>query len=63
MQCVRCWLLAATLVLLSVAGVDMEYLQADNLNLLPPDEHNLVLNGGMRGIYLCRLLLSVIFAA
>lgn len=43
------------LLLLSVAEVDMEHLQAENLNLIPPDEHNLVLNRGMRG----RLSLSV----
>lgn len=51
MKCVRCWLPAAALLLLSVTGVDMEHLQAENLNLLYPDAHNVVLNQGMRGIY------------
>ena len=53
MRCERRWLpTAALLLLLSVARADMEHLQAENLNLLPPDEHKLVLNRGMRGIYL-----------
>lgn len=53
MTCLRCWLTAVALLLLSVARVNMEHLQAENLNLLPPDEHNLVLNRGMRGILVC----------
>lgn len=48
MKCLRCGLLAGLLLLLSLAGVDMEHLQAENLNLLPQHEHNLVLNRGMR---------------
>ncbi|TMS21089.1 Fibrinogen-like protein 1-like protein [Larimichthys crocea] len=48
MGCLRCWLPAVALLLLSVAEVDMEHLQAENLNLILPDEHNLVLNRGMR---------------
>ncbi|KAF3701320.1 Fibrinogen-like protein 1-like protein [Channa argus] len=48
MKCLRCWLPAVALLLLSVAGVNMGHLQAENLSLLPPDKHNLVLNRGMR---------------
>lgn len=59
MKCSRCWLPAAALLLLGVAGVVMEHLQAENLNLISPDEHNLVLNPGMRGIYMLILSLSV----
>ncbi|XP_061651745.1 fibrinogen-like protein 1-like protein isoform X1 [Phyllopteryx taeniolatus] len=36
------------LVLLSLFGVNMEHLQAENLHLLPPDRHNVVMNLGMR---------------
>lgn len=50
MKCLRCCLPAGTLLLLSVAGVIMAHLQAENLNLLPQDKHNLVLNLGTRGI-------------
>lgn len=49
MRCLKRGLLAGLLLLLSLAGVDMEHLQAENLNLLPQHEHNLVLNRGMRG--------------
>lgn len=52
MRCLRCWVpAAAALLLLSAAGVNMEHLQAQNLHLLPPDEHILVRNREMRGIY------------
>lgn len=44
------WLLIAT-ALLMLSGVDMEHLHAENLNLLHPHEHNLVLNGGFTGTY------------
>ncbi|KAK5604224.1 hypothetical protein CRENBAI_020989 [Crenichthys baileyi] len=45
----RCWLLAvATVLLLCVTGADMEHLQAENLNLLPINVHNTVLNRGMK---------------
>ncbi|XP_040054901.2 fibrinogen-like protein 1-like protein [Gasterosteus aculeatus] len=44
-----CWLLAeALLLLLGVTGVVGERLQAENLILLPPDAHDVVLNRGMR---------------
>lgn len=47
-----CWLLAeALLLLLGVTGVVGERLQAENLILLPPDAHDVVLNRGMRGAY------------
>lgn len=59
MKYLRCLSPAVVLLLLSVTGLDMEHLQAENLNLLSPDEHKLVLNRGMRGIYLCRLSLPV----
>ncbi|KAG7510234.1 hypothetical protein JOB18_016574 [Solea senegalensis] len=48
MRRLRCRLQAATLLLLCVAGVTAEHLQAENLHLLPPDEHNLVRNRQMR---------------
>ncbi|XP_014863754.1 PREDICTED: fibrinogen-like protein 1-like protein [Poecilia mexicana] len=45
----RCWLLSvATMLLLCAARADMENLQAENLNLLPIDEHHKVLNRGMK---------------
>ncbi|XP_047202078.1 fibrinogen-like protein 1-like protein isoform X2 [Girardinichthys multiradiatus] len=45
----RCWLPAmATVLLLCVTGADMEHLQAGNLNLLPINVHNMVLNRGMK---------------
>ena len=47
-----CWLPTAAVLLLTVTGVDMEHLQAENLNILPPNKHNMVLNHGMAGIYL-----------
>lgn len=50
-------MLAAALLMLN--GIDMEHLQAENLNLIPPHAHDLVLNRGMGGIYLQTLLLSV----
>lgn len=53
MKCLRFCLPAVALLLLSVAGVNMAHLQAENLNLLPQDKHNLVLNRGMRGIRAC----------
>ncbi|XP_061824916.1 fibrinogen-like protein 1-like protein [Nerophis lumbriciformis] len=43
------WLRQGVLVLmLSLHGVNMEHLQAENLHLLPLDQHNVVLNQGMR---------------
>ncbi|MEQ2233503.1 hypothetical protein ILYODFUR_022507 [Ilyodon furcidens] len=45
----RCWLPpVATVLLLCVTGADMEHLQAENLNLLPINVHNMVLNRGMK---------------
>lgn len=32
-----------------IRGVDMEDLKAENANLIPPHEHNSVLNRGMKG--------------
>lgn len=52
----RWWVIAAALLMLS--GVDMEHLHAENLNLLHPHEHNLVLNRGIRGTYGYMLSLS-----
>lgn len=52
------WLLIAT-ALLMLCGVDMEHLHAENLNLLHPHEHNLVLNPGVTGTYVYRLSLSI----
>lgn len=52
------WLLIAT-ALLMLSGVDMEHLHAENLNLLHPHEHNLVLNSGFTGTYVYRLSLSI----
>lgn len=57
MKSLRWWMPAVALLMLG--GVDMEHLQAENLNLIPPHEHNLVLNRGMRGIDLRALSLSV----
>ncbi|KAG7237290.1 hypothetical protein INR49_032623 [Caranx melampygus] len=48
MKSLRCWLPTVALLLLSVATVNMEHLQAENLNLLPPQKHHLVLNRGMK---------------
>ncbi|XP_077586634.1 fibrinogen-like protein 1-like protein isoform X2 [Stigmatopora nigra] len=36
------------LLFLSAYGVKMEHLQAENLHMLPPDQHNVVINQGMR---------------
>lgn len=47
MAFLRLWVIAAALLMLS--GGDMEHLQAENLNLLHPHEHSLVLNRGIRG--------------
>lgn len=58
MKCLSDWLPAAALLLLSVAAADMKHLQAENLNMIHSDEHQLVLNRGMRGIYRCALSLS-----
>lgn len=58
MKCLSDWLPAAALLLLSVAAADTKHLQAENLNMIHPDEHQLVLNRGMRGTYLCTLSLS-----
>lgn len=57
MKCLRWWMPAVALLMLR--GVDMEHLQAENLNLIPPHEHKLVLNRGMRGIVLRTVSLSV----
>lgn len=48
----------AIVLLLRATKAHMEDSQAENLNLLPVDEHNKVLNCGMKGIYLFRLSLS-----
>lgn len=45
--------------LLMLNGIDMEHLHVENLNLIPPHAHDLVLNRGMEGIYWLTLLLSV----
>ncbi|PWA16481.1 hypothetical protein CCH79_00004568 [Gambusia affinis] len=45
----RCWLLpVATMLLLCAARAEMENLQAENLNLLPINEHHKVLNRRMK---------------
>ncbi len=51
MKGLRRWLPAVALLLLSMAGVHMEHLQAVNLNIISPEDRDLVLNRGMRGIY------------
>lgn len=55
MAFLRWWVTAAALLMLR--GVDMEHLHAENLNLLHPHEHNLVLNRGIRGTYVYMLSL------
>lgn len=57
MKCLSWWMPAVALLMLN--GTDMEHLQAENLNLIPPHAHDLVLNRGMGGIYFRTLLLSV----
>ncbi|KAF7201981.1 fibrinogen-like protein 1-like protein [Nothobranchius furzeri] len=44
----RCWLSAVVPLLLSVSGANVEQLQAENLHLLLPEDHNTVLNSGMK---------------
>lgn len=44
----KCLVAAVAFLSLSVKGFDSEHLQAENLSLLPPDEHHLVLNRGMK---------------
>lgn len=55
MAFLRWWVIAAALLML--CGVDMEHLHAENLNLIYPHEHNLVLNHGIKGNYVYMLLL------
>lgn len=53
------WLRAVLLqLLLDVTRVNTEHLQAENLNLLFPKQHNLVLNQGMKGRYFNIFVLS-----
>lgn len=47
MKCLRWWIPAVALLM--IRGVDMEDLKAENVNIIPPHEHNLVLNRGMKG--------------
>lgn len=49
MAFLRWWVPTAALLMLG--GVDTEHLGAENLNLLHPREHHLVLNRGIKGTY------------
>lgn len=54
MKCLGWWILAVALLM--IRGVDMEDLKAENVNLIPPHEHNSVLNRGMKGDFTARSL-------
>ena len=59
MKFLRWWMPAVTLLMLH--GVHMEDLQAENLNLIQPQDHSLVLNHGMRGTYLSSTFIFIIY--
>lgn len=58
MKCLGLWILAVALLM--IRGVDMEDLKAENVNLVPPHEHNSVLNRRMKGDFTaCSLTFSL----
>lgn len=58
MKSFRWWMLAVPLLLLR--RVDTEHLQAENLNVIRPHEHDLVLNRGTKGIFSLSVMLSIL---